>query len=144
MYFCIHLYSAKIHLSGDRGLHMNLQIKGRVVLLWLVNRGFTYKVRGTKTQTRLKAPVIEGKVELRQFSSYAQMAELVDALVSNTSGFTSMPVRSRLWVLKSPDFRLKVRAFIFLRDALKVYYLIHFILPLIPFSDHISSTFFKS
>ncbi len=26
------------------------------------------------------------------------MAELVDALVSNTSGFTSMPVRSRLWV----------------------------------------------
>ena len=28
----------------------------------------------------------------------AQMAELVDALVSNTSGFTSMPVRSRLWV----------------------------------------------
>ena len=30
----------------------------------------------------------------------AQMAELVDALVSNTSGFTSMPVRSRLWVQK--------------------------------------------
>ena len=29
----------------------------------------------------------------------AQMAESVDALVSNTSGFTSMPVRSRLWVL---------------------------------------------
>ena len=28
------------------------------------------------------------------------MAELVDALVSNTSGFTSMPVRSRLWVLQ--------------------------------------------
>ncbi len=28
----------------------------------------------------------------------AQMAELVDALVSNTSGFISMPVRSRLWV----------------------------------------------
>ena len=32
----------------------------------------------------------------------AQMAESVDALVSNTSGFTSMPVRSRLWVLKMP------------------------------------------
>ena len=30
-----------------------------------------------------------------------KMAESVDALVSNTSGFTSMPVRSRLWVLKS-------------------------------------------
>ena len=27
------------------------------------------------------------------------MAESVDALVSNTSGFTSMPVRPRLWVL---------------------------------------------
>ena len=34
------------------------------------------------------------------FDKNAQMAELVDALVSNTSGFTSMPVRSRLWVLK--------------------------------------------
>ena len=31
---------------------------------------------------------------------YAQMAELVDALVSNTSGFTSIPVRPRVWVLK--------------------------------------------
>ena len=31
------------------------------------------------------------------------MAELVDALVSNTSGFTSMPVRSRLWVQKKSD-----------------------------------------
>ena len=30
----------------------------------------------------------------------AQMAESVDALVSNTSGFTSMPVRPRLWVRK--------------------------------------------
>ena len=30
------------------------------------------------------------------------MAELVDALVSNTSGFTSMPVRSRLWSLRLP------------------------------------------
>ena len=28
----------------------------------------------------------------------AQMAELVDALVSNTNGFTSIPVRSRVWV----------------------------------------------
>lgn len=26
------------------------------------------------------------------------MAELVDALVSNTNGFTSIPVRSRVWV----------------------------------------------
>ena len=28
------------------------------------------------------------------------MAESVDALVSNTSGFTSIPVRPRVWVLK--------------------------------------------
>ena len=33
----------------------------------------------------------------------AQMAELVDALVSNTNGFTSIPVRSRVWVRENPD-----------------------------------------
>ena len=31
---------------------------------------------------------------------FAQMAESVDALVSNTSGFTSIPVRPRVWVQK--------------------------------------------
>ena len=31
----------------------------------------------------------------------AQMAESVDALVSNTSRFTPVPVRPRLWVLKT-------------------------------------------
>ena len=31
---------------------------------------------------------------------FAQMAESVDALVSNTSGFTSIPVRPRVWVPK--------------------------------------------
>ena len=30
------------------------------------------------------------------------MAESVDALVSNTSGFTSIPVRPRVWVQKNP------------------------------------------
>ena len=39
----------------------------------------------------------------------AQMAELVDALVSNTSGFTSMPVRSRLWVLKRRKLKNSLR-----------------------------------
>ena len=34
----------------------------------------------------------------------AQMAESVDALVSNTSGFTSIPVRPRVWVLKQERF----------------------------------------
>ena len=37
-----------------------------------------------------------------QSKESAQMAELVDALVSNTSGFTSIPVRSRVWVPLSP------------------------------------------
>ena len=36
----------------------------------------------------------------------AQMAESVDALVSNTSGFTSIPVRPRVWVLKKAVNRL--------------------------------------
>ena len=43
----------------------------------------------------------------------AQMAELVDALVSNTNGFTSIPVRSRVWVLINPDNRLIIRVFSF-------------------------------
>ena len=42
------------------------------------------------------------------------MAELVDALVSNTSGVTSMPVRSRLWVLQTPDNQLIIRGFLFI------------------------------
>ena len=33
-----------------------------------------------------------------QLRKVAQMAESVDALVSNTSGFTSIPVRPRVWV----------------------------------------------
>ena len=32
----------------------------------------------------------------------AQMAELVDALVSNTNEVTLVPVRLRLWVQKTP------------------------------------------
>ncbi len=43
----------------------------------------------------------------------AQMAELVDALVSNTNGFTSIPVRSRVWVQINPDNRLIIRVFSF-------------------------------
>lgn len=34
----------------------------------------------------------------RLIENNAQMAESVDALVSNTSAFTGMPVRLRLWV----------------------------------------------
>ena len=35
---------------------------------------------------------------------FAQMAESVDALVSNTSGFTSIPVRPRVWVHEGESF----------------------------------------
>ena len=45
----------------------------------------------------------------------AQMAESVDALVSNTSGFTSIPVRPRVWVLKAVDNRLLSTAFFLYR-----------------------------
>ena len=34
----------------------------------------------------------------------AQMAESVDALVSNTSGVTSIPVRPRVWVRESAKY----------------------------------------
>ena len=34
------------------------------------------------------------------------MAESVDALVSNTSGFTSIPVRPRVWVQKEKVSKL--------------------------------------
>ena len=37
----------------------------------------------------------------------AQMAESVDALVSNTSRFTPVPVRPRLWVRKSNKIKQK-------------------------------------
>ena len=43
----------------------------------------------------------------------AQMAESVDALVSNTSGVTSIPVRPRVWVLINPDNQLIIRVFAF-------------------------------
>ena len=36
------------------------------------------------------------------------MAELVDALVSNTSGVKSIPVRSRVWVQRTVDSSLSI------------------------------------
>ena len=44
------------------------------------------------------ASAIEKQTRIRN----AQMAESVDALVSNTSGFTSIPVRPRVWVQINP------------------------------------------
>ncbi len=40
-----------------------------------------------------------------QFNENAQMAELVDALVSNTNDCKIVPVRPRLWVQKKPVSR---------------------------------------
>ena len=45
-------------------------------------------------KSRTFASAIEKQTRIRN----AQMAESVDALVSNTSGFTSIPVRPRVWV----------------------------------------------
>ena len=49
---------------------------------------------GGKEKSRTFASAIEKQTRIRN----AQMAESVDALVSNTSGFTSIPVRPRVWV----------------------------------------------
>ena len=54
---------------------------------------------GGKEKSRTFASAIEKQTsKLRN----AQMAESVDALVSNTSGFTSIPVRPRVWVHRKP------------------------------------------
>ena len=45
----------------------------------------------------------------------AQMAESVDALVSNTSGVTSIQVRPRVWVRINTDNHLIIRVFCFYR-----------------------------
>ena len=58
---------------------------------------------GGKEKSRTFASAIEKQTsKLRN----AQMAESVDALVSNTSGFTSIPVRPRVWVPKREVTRL--------------------------------------
>ena len=55
---------------------------------------------GGKEKSRTFASAIEKQTsKLRN----AQMAESVDALVSNTSGFTSIPVRPRVWVRRKRE-----------------------------------------
>ena len=49
----------------------------------------------------------------------AQMAESVDALVSNTSRFTPVPVRPRLWVLKTLVEQL-LRGFLLFKTSILV------------------------
>ena len=43
------------------------------------------------------------------------MAESVDALVSNTSGVTSIPVQPRVWVLQTLGNQLIIKGFSFYR-----------------------------
>ena len=52
------------------------------------SRTFASQLRNKPTQQKFR----------ESFKKDAQMAESVDALVSNTSGFTSIPVRPRVWV----------------------------------------------
>ena len=47
------------------------------------------------------------------------MAELVDALVSNTSGVKSIPVRSRVWVQRTVDNPLSISRFFLLLGSQK-------------------------
>ena len=51
------------------------------------------------------------------------MAELVDALVSNTSGVKSIPVRSRVWVQgkKAKQFDFKHLAFSYFVNVPKLF-----------------------
>ena len=55
----------------------------------------------------------------------AQMAESVDALVSNTSRFTPVPVRPRLWVLKTLVEQL-LRGFLLFKTSKMVTFGHHF------------------
>ena len=50
------------------------------------------------------------------------MAESVDALVSNTSGFTSIPVRPRVWVQEKEKVRKDFSFFLYILSDL--FYLI--------------------
>lgn len=45
------------------------------------------------------------------------MAESVDALVSNTSGFTSIPVRPRVWVQQNIAVDKKIYGYISFEDS---------------------------
>ena len=51
----------------------------------------------------------------RNRKKVAQMAESVDALVSNTSGVKSIPVRPRVWVPQALGNQLIIKGFSFYR-----------------------------
>ena len=68
-------------------------------------------------KSRTFASAIEEQTRIRN----AQMAESVDALVSNTSGFTSIPVRPRVWVRRGESFNaFSFFLYLFARMAIEI------------------------
>ena len=61
------------------------------IIFFLFFPCFFYESLAGLEKNRIFAPQLRNQCN-------AQMAESVDALVSNTSGFTSIPVRPRVWV----------------------------------------------
>ena len=74
------------------------------IIFFLFFPCFFYESLAGLEKSRIFAPQLRNQCN-------AQMAESVDALVSNTSGFTSIPVRPRVWVLINPDNRLIIRVY---------------------------------
>ena len=65
---------------------------------YLVCRLLLEKKRRKVCRYEKKSYLCNRNRETNNVSRDAQMAESVDAQVSNTSGFTSIPVRPRVWV----------------------------------------------
>ena len=78
------------------------------IIFFLFFPCFFYESLAGLEKSRIFAPQLRNQCN-------AQMAESVDALVSNTSGFTSIPVRPRVWVLQTLDNRLIIKDFSFYR-----------------------------
>ena len=85
----------------------------------MVYLSFFEKKRRKVCRYEKKSYLCNRNRETNNVSRDAQMAESVDALVSNTSGFTSIPVRPRVWVLRNPDNHLIIRVFFIIRSVLK-------------------------
>ena len=79
----------------------------------MVDLSFFEKKRRKVCRYEKKSYLCNRNRETNNVSRDAQMAESVDALVSNTSGFTSIPVRPRVWVLRNSDNYLIIRVFFF-------------------------------
>ena len=78
------------------------------IIFFLFFPCFFYESLAGLEKSRIFAPQLRNQCN-------AQMAESVDALVSNTSGFTSIPVRPRVWVLQTLDNQLIIKGFSFYR-----------------------------